>query len=373
MPSTIPTLRTNIDTLFKKSLHHRYNNNTTHQYSQSVASFYIYVLLAVSFIWSCKEARLIDAMNLDTVEWRDWLFRTREKDLKTRSFVLLINILLTPVILVALSIHIYLIPCIRAGISSICCRILFGEGCCLSYCGRWLFTDTEFPPNQASIGDVKCKTEVKWKRARDIALTGNVNEKDKKMSKLFEKGIEPSDIAQGQLGDCWLLSALAALAEQPETIQNCFLTDAFNPRGKYKFRLWDDVSKAFVVVHVDDYIPVGSDGQPIFSHPKGNEMWVMLIEKAIAKMCGSYANIEGGYPLFAMRAITGDGVNSFHFDRSAGRWSRLDMKVLKGKAGPDIAFYHSTEKSKFDSNAMYEVLVEYIRYATSNAFYLALI
>lgn len=299
------------------------------------------------------------------MKWKDWLFRTREKDLKTRFCVALINLLLTPFILVALSIHIYLIPCIQAGISSICCHIFFGEGCCLTWCDRWLFTDSDFPPNKASIGNVKMTGEIHWKRARDITVIDKESEggnfDDKKMSKVFEKGIEPSDIAQGALGDCWLLSALAALAEQPETIQNCFLTDSFNPRGKYKFRLWDEVSKRFVVVHVDDYIPVGKDGQPVFSHPKGNEMWVMLIEKAIAKLCGSYSNIEGGYPLFAMRAITGDEVNSFCFDRGADKWSRLDMKVLQGKNGPDIAFYHATEHSNFNSSAMYDVLVDYIR------------
>jgi len=41
-------------------------------------------------------------------------------------------------------------------------------------------------------------------------------------------------------------------------------------------------------------------------HPQGNELWVMVLEKAFAKFMGSYAATEGGYPLFAMRAITGN-------------------------------------------------------------------
>ncbi len=34
-----------------------------------------------------------------------------------------------------------------------------------------------------------------------------------------------------QLGDCWLMTALACLAEHPGAIQRVFLTDQFNPRG----------------------------------------------------------------------------------------------------------------------------------------------
>jgi calpain-15 len=56
--------------------------------------------------------------------------------------------------------------------------------------------------------------------------------------RLIEQGITPSDIGQGQLGDCWLLSALACLAEYPGAIAEC-LTDAeYSPRGKYGVRLF---------------------------------------------------------------------------------------------------------------------------------------
>jgi calpain-15 len=46
-------------------------------------------------------------------------------------------------------------------------------------------------------------------------------------------------------------------------------------------------------VVVDDYIPC-KDGRIVFSHAHDNELWVMLLEKAWAKIHGNYARIIGG-------------------------------------------------------------------------------
>jgi calpain-15 len=43
------------------------------------------------------------------------------------------------------------------------------------------------------------------------------------MFKLAGK-IKPADICQGQLGDCWLMSALACLADTEGAIQRAFTT-----------------------------------------------------------------------------------------------------------------------------------------------------
>ena len=44
---------------------------------------------------------------------------------------------------------------------------------------------------------------------------------------------------------------------------------------------------------IDDYIPVNSEGEPLFCQPNKNEFWVLILEKAWAKAHGSYANIVG--------------------------------------------------------------------------------
>jgi len=62
-----------------------------------------------------------------------------------------------------------------------------------------------------------------------------------------------------------------------------------------------------VWISVDDYIPCAKDtASPKFSTPKDTEIWVMLLEKAFAKFCGGYANLEGGITIWAIRALTGD-------------------------------------------------------------------
>ena len=54
-----------------------------------------------------------------------------------------------------------------------------------------------------------------WKRGEELC------ERGKRMN-LFSNGVDQRDICQGQLGDCWLLSALACLAEFPGAIEGVF-------------------------------------------------------------------------------------------------------------------------------------------------------
>jgi calpain-15 len=44
---------------------------------------------------------------------------------------------------------------------------------------------------------------------------------------------------------------------------------------------------------------------PIFSRANGNELWVLLLEKAYAKLHGNYQLLKGGYCNEALIDLTG--------------------------------------------------------------------
>lgn len=65
--------------------------------------------------------------------------------------------------------------------------------------------------------------------------------------------INAHDIEQGALGDCYFLSALSALAEDPKRIRELFLTKETNYAGCYAVQLYVNGEKQTVVV--DDQFP----------------------------------------------------------------------------------------------------------------------
>jgi calpain-15 len=174
---------------------------------------------------------------------------------------------------------------------------------CNESCFSWLlFTDRSFPASDASLGRLESKPQgIKWVRLTELV---KLRDKDAKPA-LFDDTIAATDVCQGALGDCWLLAAFATLCERKTFIQNCFVTRCFNPRGKYVIRLYDQATKGFYNVTVDDFIPCDANNRPLFTQFNGQEMWPLLLEKAYAKSKGTYAAIEGGRPLAAMIDLTG--------------------------------------------------------------------
>jgi calpain-15 len=61
------------------------------------------------------------------------------------------------------------------------------------------------------------------------------------------------DIDQGGLGDCYYLSALSSLAENPYRLKNALLTHSTNKAGAFATQIY--VKGIPQVVVIDDYLP----------------------------------------------------------------------------------------------------------------------
>jgi hypothetical protein len=139
---------------------------------------------------------------------------------------------------------------------------------------------------------------------------------------LFQNGISYQDINQGNLGDCYYMTALAGTAfRSPSTIQNMFIDNGDNT---YTVRFYNQGVADYVTV--DRYLPTNSWGTLNYAsrdsgklyNDSSNELWVALAEKAYVQMnesgwigrwnnnhTNSYQAIEGGRSEEAVRQITG--------------------------------------------------------------------
>lgn len=109
-----------------------------------------------------------------------------------------------------------------------------------------------------------------------------------------------NDLNQGGLGDCWVLSSVAAVAERDPS----FFPDHIhqNPNGTYTVTFYQDGHP--VPVTVDGSLPLSGGGTAYAHTPAGNN-WVPIYEKAYAQFKGGYGNIDGGNGDVGMHDLTG--------------------------------------------------------------------
>ena len=70
---------------------------------------------------------------------------------------------------------------------------------------------------------------------------------------LFQGKIQPQDIEQGFLGDCYFLAGLSALAERPDRIYNLFLLKKKNDYNYFSLRIL--YRGKWRTIDIDEYIP----------------------------------------------------------------------------------------------------------------------
>lgn len=81
------------------------------------------------------------------------------------------------------------------------------------------------------------------------------------------------------------------MAEVPERVYSRFITKEINEAGIYLVTLFVNGFETPVIL--DDFFPVVYN-RPAFCSSSDGEIWAMLLEKAWAKLHGSYMRTEGG-------------------------------------------------------------------------------
>jgi uncharacterized protein YccT (UPF0319 family) len=152
------------------------------------------------------------------------------------------------------------------------------------------------------------------------------------------------DVQQGYVGDCWLMSSLAEVAvRDPSDIQSMFTykgtgTDNGDTVGVYSVRLYDTSGAAHYMT-VDTELP---DGGQYYDQVTNGVLWVALAEKAYAEANGrgwvetqyvgqdSYSALNGGYPSWALQAITGKSASDIAINPTdaAAAWNSGKFVVL---------------------------------------------
>ncbi|XP_059954299.1 calpain-3 isoform X6 [Mesoplodon densirostris] len=188
---------------------------------------------------------------------------------------------------------------------------------------KCLFEDRVFPAGVQSLGshELSQKTKMKaitWKRPKEICEN----------PRFIVGGANRTDICQGDLGDCWFLAAIACLTLNKRLLFRVIPHDQSfteNYAGIFHFQFWRYGD--WVDVVIDDCLPTYNNELVFTKSNHHNEFWSALLEKAYAKLHGSYEALKGGNTTEAMEDFTG-GVTEFFEIKDAPR----DMYKIMKKA-----------------------------------------
>ncbi|XP_056136857.1 calpain-9 [Lampris incognitus] len=183
-----------------------------------------------------------------------------------------------------------------------------------------LFEDLDFPACDSTLFySQSVPLEFEWKRPRELCenpkfIVGDANR---------------TDVCQGQLGDCWLLAAIASLTLHKDALARVVPHDqGFDHRyaGIFHFQFWQH--NKWLDVVVDDRLPSVRNRLVMVHSASNNEFWSALLEKAYAKLHGSYESMKGGSTMEAMEDFTGGVGEIYETKKAPGNLFAIMKKAL---------------------------------------------
>ena len=174
---------------------------------------------------------------------------------------------------------------------------------------------------------------------------------------LFGVKISPEDVIEGELDDCYLVGALTLLAQHPSMVRSLFNSKKSNEAdGRHCVCIWQQGQR--LEVEVDDRIPCHlSSRRPVFAHCRNAAgFWVQIVEKAFAKLHGSYESLAGGSTAEALHDLTGRPVFDYNLEapdiradiRDGHLWCEL-CQHLQSKSMVACSFFRSGNESNTDA------------------------
>ncbi|XP_052022449.1 calpain-9 isoform X2 [Apodemus sylvaticus] len=184
-----------------------------------------------------------------------------------------------------------------------------------------LFEDADFPASNGSLFySERPQVPFVWKRPGEIVEN----------PEFILGGATRTDICQGELGDCWLLAAIASLTLNQKALARVVPQDqgfGSGYAGIFHFQFWQHSEWLDVVI--DDRLPTFRDRLVFLHSADHNEFWSALLEKAYAKLNGSYEALKGGSAIEAMEDFTGGVAENFPIREAPEDFYEILEKALK--------------------------------------------
>lgn len=184
-----------------------------------------------------------------------------------------------------------------------------------------LWEDPDFPATQASVFYHQTPPfQFTWKRPKDLCPRPG----------FIQDGPAQFDICPGKMGDRWLVSCLGVLYLNKGLFYRVVPADqSFGGDqycGLFRFRLW--WCGEWTEVLVDDRLPTVHGRLAFLQSQNSDYYWPGLLEKAYAKLHGSYEALKYGSLLDGLADLTGGITESIPIREDATSCSRLLHKLL---------------------------------------------